>query len=238
MGPPRERGGRKELCLKKMRLEREMSYRKAPHGQKPVENKKRPELGRDAFQIQIDSQTTGLRLGWSGGRRGRLGGRLLCGSGATLHRVGRVVKAHDVLRDVNLRGSIKNRSVLGGGVQDYNVAVLAGVFIEHVHHLAADAVDDFTLRRVHVLLKLVIEAIEALRGLLALLGQACNFVLAALAFAGGETLAQIVNLFVQVFQLALTRSELGLEFGGSLFAFGGISDGATNVDDANLTRCG
>jgi hypothetical protein len=62
--------------------------------------------------------------------------------------------------------------------------------------------------------------------------------MAALAFAGGEALAQIVNLFVQVFQFGLTRSELGLEFGGSLFAFGGISDGATNVDDTNLTRCG
>src|SRR5437763_7875137 len=219
-----EVGKRNEL--RKRRAVRNLLKRKTPR-----------RAGR--FQIQTDSQTIVLRLGWRGGRCSGLGGRLLLRRrGATFHRVGRIVEADNVLSNVNLRGSVKNGSVLSRRVQDHGVAVLAGIAIEHVHHLAADAVDDFTLRRVQVFLKLVVQAIEALRGFLSLLGQTSNFVLAALAFAGSEALAQIVDLFVQVFQLSLTRSELGLEFGGSLFALGGISDGAANVDDANLTQRG
>src|SRR5438094_8584816 len=211
----------------------------SPEKRRTVRNllKRKTPRGARRFQIQTDSQTTVLRLGWRGGRCSGLGGRLLLRRrGATFHRVGRIVEADNVLSNVNLRGSVKNGSVLSRRVQDHGVAVLAGIAIEHVHHLAADAVDDFTLRRVQVFLKLVVQAIEALRGFLSLLGQTSNFVLAALAFAGSEALAQIVDLFVQVFQLSLTRCELVLEFGGRLLTLEVISDGTAMVDDLIHTR--
>src|SRR5262249_23831712 len=67
---------------------------------------------------------------------------------------------------------------------------------------------------------------------------ALKFVVGARGVARRKGVAEVVNLTVQLFQFGLARSELGLEFGGSLFAFGGISDGPANVDDANLARRG
>src|SRR5260370_3456847 len=119
-----------------------------------------------------------LRRGWFW--RGRL-----CRRGRSgLNRVGLVVEADNVLSDIDLRGSKENRSVLRGGIQDDDVSVFAGIAVQHVHHLAADAVNDVGLLGVHVFLILGVHAIEALGEPLTLLPEAGFFFLAALVGAG------------------------------------------------------
>jgi len=163
-------------------------------------------------------------LGWSG-RSG-------------LNRIGLIVEADDVLRDVDLRGSEENRSALRRGIQDEDVSVFAGIAVEHVHHLAADAVDNVGLSGVNVFLVFRIHALEALRKPLTLLPEAGFFFLAQLVLAGLKTLLQIIDLLVEIFDFVLPRCELRLQLRGRQLALRSGNDGLANADDADLACCG
>src|SRR5690242_5709801 len=165
-------------------------------------------------------------------------GRLSWRGRAALDRVSLIVKADDVLSYVNLRGGVENRSALGGRIENYGIAVFARVAVEHIHHFAADAVDDVGLRGVDVFLIFRVHAIEALRKPLALLPQTSFFFLAQLAAAAGKPRLQVIDLLVEVFDLGLAGSKLRLQFRGSHLALRRGNDRLANADDADLSRCG
>src|SRR5438552_1535675 len=90
-----------------------------------------------------------LRLGSRRLRRcrsGFWGSRLRWCGCSGLDRIGLIVEAHNVLRDVDLRGSKENRSVLRRGIENDDIAVFAGIAVQHVDHFAADAINDVGLR--------------------------------------------------------------------------------------------
>ena len=140
--------------------------------------------------------------------------------------------------DVDLRGSVENRGALRRGIQNDDISVFAGVAVEHVHHFAADAVDDVGLRGVHIFLVFGVHAIEPLRQPLALLSQAGFFFLTQLVRAGLKTLLQIIDLLVQILDLVLARSKLRLQLRGSQLALRRGNDGLANADNADLAYCG
>src|SRR5260370_9101515 len=172
-----------------------------------------------------------LRRGWFW--RGRL-----CRRGRSgLNRVSLIVQPDNVLSNIDLRRSEENRSVLRGGIQDDDVPVFAGIAVEHVHHLAADSVDDVGLLGLNVFLILRVHAIAALGEPLTLLPEAGFFFRAQLATAAGKTLLQITDLLVEIFDFVLPRSELRLQLGGSELSLRGRNDGLANADDADLAGC-
>src|SRR5438046_6911966 len=76
-----------------------------------------------------------LRLGSRRLRRcrsGFWGSRLRWCGCSGLDRIGLIVEAHNVLRDVDLRGSKENRSVLRRGIENDDIAVFAGIAVQHV----------------------------------------------------------------------------------------------------------
>src|SRR5258708_1612783 len=179
-----------------------------------------------------------LRLGGRRLRRGRFW-RRLCRSGRSgLNRVSLIVEADNVLCNVDLRGSEENRIVLRGGIQNDDVSVFAGIAVEHIHHLAADAVDDVGLRGVDVFLVFGVHALEALGEPLTLLPQASFLFLAELVRAGLKTLLQIIDLLVETFDFVLPRCELRLQLGGGQLALRGGNDGLANADNTDLAGCG
>src|SRR5207302_7703289 len=106
-----------------------------------------------------------LRLGSRRLRRcrsGFWGSRLRWCGCSGLDRIGLIVEAHNVLRDVDLRGSKENRSVLRRGIENDDIAVFAGIAVQHVDHFAADAINDVGLRGVHIFLVFRVHAIETL----------------------------------------------------------------------------
>src|SRR5260370_30258719 len=113
-----------------------------------VKKEKRPRKNRRRLE-KIQKRKRNIRSLRLGGRRLRRGwfwrGRLCRRGRSGLNRVGLVVEADNVLSDIDLRGSKENRSVLRGGIQDDDVSVFAGIAVQHVHHLAADAVNDVGL---------------------------------------------------------------------------------------------
>src|SRR5258708_13563846 len=110
-----------------------------------------------------------LRLGSGRLRSGRFWrSGLGWGRCASLDRIGLIVKADDVLGDVDLRGSEENRRVLPGGIQDNDETVFAGEALEHVDHLAADAFGNIAERGVGVFLVFGVHALKALLEALAL----------------------------------------------------------------------
>src|SRR5712671_309818 len=91
----------------------------------------------------------GSRL-WRG-RSSRPAGSGLGSGGGWLCRIGLIVKLNDVGSDVDAVRSI-DRSALRRRVKNRDEGVFSGVTVEHVHHFAPDAVDDFLLRSVDVFL--------------------------------------------------------------------------------------
>ena len=171
------------------------------------------------------------------GRRG-LGWRRGCRRRATLYRVRGVVELHDVLGYVDIGGGKKNRRVLRRSIQDGHVAILARVAVQHIDHLAADAIEHFRLRRVYVFLVFVLFPLELPRQLFAFALQTRFLFIAELTAAGVHALAQIVDLLVQPFQLALARRKLRLQFRAGLLALGRAGNRLAHIDDAELRAGG
>src|SRR2546421_451710 len=211
---------------------------------RPPKGKNAPdEAGGVLAKFRMQRENSGsLRLGSGRLRRGLRGfcRRRLRRSGSCrrLDRVGLIIKADNVLRDVDLRGGIENGSALRRGIQNDGITVFTRVTVQHVHHLAADAVDDVGLRGIDVFLVFGVHAVEALRAPLTLLPEAGLFFLAQLVRAGLKTLLQITDLLVQTLDLVLTGSELRLQLRGSQLALRRGNDSLSNVDDADLARCG
>src|SRR6266404_2114734 len=118
---------------------------------------------------------------------------------STLRRIRLIVQLHDVLRDVDVGRGKQDGRVLRGSIENRHVPILARVAIKHVDHFAADAIENFGLRGVYVFLIFVLLALQLPRLGFAFALQTSLLVLAELAGAGVEALAQIVDLFVQSF---------------------------------------
>src|SRR5580698_4293436 len=84
------------------------------------------------------------RGGWFG--CSRLGSRRSWSARTRLDGIGLVIKANNVLRDVDLLRSIEERRILAGRIQYYAEAVLTGVAVQDINHFAADALENILLR--------------------------------------------------------------------------------------------
>src|SRR5579883_459451 len=202
----------------------------APSGPGLPEKEQGPPDWRPRLKLAVS--LCALRL--CGGRCLR-GGRGLCRrSRGGLHRIGLVIEADNLLGDVNGVGGINDGRILRRRIEHGDIAVLAGVAVEHVHHLASNAIDNVALGGVYVFLHFVLLAIELLRQALALSLRASLLLIAPGVRIRGNLLTQIVDLLVEGFQLVLPRSELRLQFRRSLLALRGGDDGLPHVEDRDL----
>src|SRR3974390_931829 len=93
-------------------------------------------------------------------------------------------------------GGKEDRGVLRGRIEDGGDAVFTRVLFENIHHLAANAIDDFTLGSVEVFLQLILLALELLGETSALTGEANFLLIAESILAGAQALTKIVDLFI------------------------------------------
>src|SRR5712692_1855104 len=103
------------------------------------------------------------------GLRSRL--RLCWRRSSGLHRIGLVVQTNNVLCHVDLVRFIKKRRVLGRGVQDHSIAAFTRVAVQNVDQFAADSIDNFPLRGVHIFLVFILFTVDLLPEPLPLGGQ-------------------------------------------------------------------
>src|SRR5580704_10157930 len=117
-----------------------------------------------------------LRLrGCRGGRLRR--SRLRCRRRSRLHRIILVVEPDNLLRDVDLVRRVDHRSLLRGSIEDNRVTIFLRVLVEHLHHLAADAVDDLLLSIVEIVLRLLLLALITASHLVAFARQPSLFLI-------------------------------------------------------------
>src|SRR5262249_32638148 len=133
---------------------------------------------------------------------------------------------------------VNNGGTLRGSIEHGDVAVLAGVAIEHVHDLAADATERFLLSSVHIFLKILLLALKLLGQCFTLTSQTLCLFGTQFVAARLQALAQIVDLLVHRFDFVLARRKLRLQFGGCLLAFGRVHDCLANAQHTDLGRGG
>src|SRR5882672_1225821 len=189
-------------------------------------------LNRSAFVLP--DLASKLRLGcWRRCRR-------LCGGGfrrcrcSSFNRISLVVELDDVLRQIHLVRSVDDWRSLRGSVEHGRIAVLARVAIQNVHHLAADAVNHVLLRGIDVFLIFFLLPLKLLGECCALALQATLFILAQFVAARLQTLTNIVDLLVHVFQFRLARGKLRLQLRGGLLSFGSVHYCLPDAQYANL----
>ena len=120
------------------------------------------------------------------------------------------------------------------GIEDQDEGVLARIAVEHIHHFAADTVEDLALRGVHVLLIFVLLSLQLASEEFTLPGQTGSLFLAELGASRINALTQIGDLFVEIFEFILARRKLRLQLGSRLFSFGGTGDRLADADYADL----
>jgi hypothetical protein len=87
--------------------------------------------------------------------------RLCCRSGggratSGFQRVCLIIEPNDILRNIDLRGTIYYRCSLRGGIQHQRIAVLAGIAVYHIHHLRPNIIDNIGLRSAHLFVQVIL----------------------------------------------------------------------------------
>src|ERR1700736_1220126 len=137
-----------------LRLE---GLRTSPLGCSEDRQKASPASAGEAFeQLAIEAPRLPLRLrGWCGRLwRSRFGCR-----SSRLHRITLVVETDNFLSNIDLVRGIDHRSLLRRSIEDKRVIIFLRILVEYFHHLAADAVYQFLLGIVEIVLRFLLLAL-------------------------------------------------------------------------------
>src|SRR6185437_9506414 len=178
----------------------------------------------------------GFYAGWTrGGRQSTRGWRCRRSSYA---RDG-VVLLHDGLGQVSGSTRPQHGAVLVGNVEHQRVTVALGVFVQHLHHLLANALQNIVLLALEIGLGILQIALQLfLFGFNAADQVGAGHVVELVAL-GVELLFEVIHLVVHALKLGLLGLELfgeRLEIALTLIAG---QDGLLHIDDADLPdrRC-
>ena len=113
---------------------------------------------------------------------------------------------------------------------------VAGIAVQHLEHLAADALDDLALRGVQLFVEVIIAPLQAARQQLALALQFGLLVVAQRARPIRHFALKFFDLLLKGLQFVLFRRELRLQLRLRLLALRRGHNGVPDIDDGDLRR--
>lgn len=85
----------------------------------------------------------------------------MSGGWSRLHRIGLIVELDNLFGNVDLVGTVDDRAILCGIINDYAETVLLGIGLNNLHHLLAYGVDGILLSFVTIVTERLLVALAA-----------------------------------------------------------------------------
>src|ERR1700730_1145132 len=172
-----------------------------------------------------------LRLrGWCGRVwRSRFGCR-----SSRLHRIILVVETDNFLSNIDLVRGIDHRSLLRRSIEDKRVIIFLRILVEYFHHLAADAVYQFLLGIVEIVLRFLLLALIRASHLVAFARQTSFFLVTQRCLSRAQSGLEFFDLLAHIVKFGLPGSELGLQLRCRLFSLCRTRDRHLYIDNTDF----